>query len=339
MHGFIKRLDAWIRDAALNNLDPNDAPLHPPVAYPTVDRLFVPIADTPLVDDSPWFGVAELRERNHRTEIIGWKEHCREHSAHFAPAILLHEDLPFEYPETVNILLKELGSHGIEYAPFIFQLASYARHSDMGIPLTVVLGTPMRRVVPGGRALQHLAVWEISADDADKLRQLSISLQDDDTDQRSAAVEEVVRWSVSAKVGWCTICEMRPEVTRRRDHSSPMAWFRGKRVAIWGCGAVGTHVAESVVRAGAKTVELVDNKTVTPGLLIRQGFDDADIGKLKAVALADRLKRIEPDLETVVSTDDLIPRIAGSQSGPRSGLGNRLYSFIGRSDGSRARSS
>ena len=33
MYGFIKRLDAWIRDAAVNNLDPDDAPLHPPVAY------------------------------------------------------------------------------------------------------------------------------------------------------------------------------------------------------------------------------------------------------------------------------------------------------------------
>ena len=42
MYGFIRRLDAWIRDAALNNLDPDDAPLHPPVEYPTVCRLIVP---------------------------------------------------------------------------------------------------------------------------------------------------------------------------------------------------------------------------------------------------------------------------------------------------------
>ena len=48
MYGFIRRLDAWIRDAAMNNLDPNDAPLHPPVAYHTVNRLVVPRADTPL---------------------------------------------------------------------------------------------------------------------------------------------------------------------------------------------------------------------------------------------------------------------------------------------------
>ena len=316
MYGFIKRLDDWIRDAALNNLDPDDAPLHPPVEYPTVRRLIVPRADTPVVDGSPWFGVAELRTRNHRTEIIDWKEHGREHSAHFAPAILLHEALPFEYPKTVNNLLKELESHGIEYAQFIFQLAAYARYSDMGTPLTVVLGTPMRRVVPGGRALQHLAAWEISAEDADKLRKLSISLQYDNATQRSKAVEAVVKWSLSAKVGWCIVREMRPEVTKRRDHSSSMAWFRGKRVAIWGCGAVGTHVAESVVRAGARTIELVDNKTVCPGLLVRQGFEDVDIGKYKADALADRLRRIELDLKTVVSTDDLIVGITGSEPIP-----------------------
>lgn len=309
MYGFIKRLDHWIRDAALNNLDPNDAPLHPPVAYRTVNRLFVPIADTPLVDGSPWFGVAELRDRHGRTEIIGWKKHGR-HSDYFAPAILLHKNFPFEYPQTVEVLLKELESHGIEWVNFIIHLSVYARKSKMATPLTVVLGTPMRRIVTGGPALQHLAVWQISADDADKMRRLITSLQDEDTAHRSA-IEAVCKWSVSATVGWCDVREKRPEVTRRRDHSSPMSWFLGKRVAIWGCGAIGTHVAESIVRAGAIAIELVDNKTVGPGVLVRQGFEDVDIGRYKAKALADRLKRINPDLETVPKAHDLIERISG----------------------------
>ena len=315
MYGFITRLDAWIRDAAVNNLDPNDAPLHPPVEYPTVHRLIVPKADTPSVSGTPWFGFAKLRERNHRTEIIGWEENSQE-GPDFAPAILLHENLPFEYPETIDALLKELESHGIDYVRFVFQLAAQARRSDAGTPLTIVLGTPMRRVDPGGPTLQHLAVWEISADDADKLRELNISAQFRGSPRWEAATTAVAEWAVLAKVGWCIVREMRPEVTSRRDHSSAMAWFRGKRVAIWGCGAVGTHVAESIVRAGARTVELVDNKAVTPGLLVRQGFEDADIGKFKARALAERLKRIEPDLETLVSTDDLVLRIIGPHPVP-----------------------
>ena len=316
MYGFVKRLDSWMRNAAVNNLDPDDAPLHPPVAYETVNRLFVPRADTPLVVDSPWFGLAELRERSNRTEIVGWKEHGHELPAHFAPAILLHKNLPFEYPKTVSSLLNELESHGVDYGPFIYQLGLYAQNSGAGTPLAVVLGTPMRRVDPGGRTLQHLAVWEISVGDADKLRELNVSSLASDPDQRVAAVAEVVKWSVLADVGWCMVREMRPEVTRRRDQASPMAWFCGKRVAIWGCGAVGTQVAECVVRAGARTVEVVDNKTVAPGLLVRQGFEDADIGRFKADALADRLKRIDPDLQTVASTGDLIQRITGANPFP-----------------------
>lgn len=318
MYGFIKRLDAWVRDAALNRLDPDDMPLHPPVAYPTVPLLFVPIADTPLVDGSPWFGVAELRDRNHRTEIVGWKECSKEHSAYFAPAILLHEHLPFEYPNTVNSLLNELDSHGIKYAPFILVLAAYSQHSVTGTPLNVVIGTPMRRVGAGGPALQHLAVWQICAGDADKLRHMSRSFQPyGTTKQRASAIAAVCKWSVLSKVGWCIVDEMRPEVTIRRDHASPMAWFRGKRVAIWGCGAVGTHVAESIVRAGAVAVELVDNKRVAPGVLVRQGFEDADIGRCKADALAERLRRISPDLETLPLADDLIVRITGPDTIPR----------------------
>ena len=257
-----------------------------------------------------WIGFAELCQRNHRTEIIGWRASFEPCPEHFAHAILLHGALPFEYPETVSALLNALESHGIDFTPFVLQLASHANRTDTGTPLTVVLGTPMRRVEGGGRVLQHLAVWEISGDDADKLREMQVAGNGDDADARKEAIAKVVKWSVEAKVGWCVVREMRPEVTRRRDQTSPMAWFRGKRVAIWGCGAIGTHVAESVVRAGATRVELVDNRRVWPGLLVRQGFEDSDIGRWKAKALADRLKRIEPDLEAEALTDNLIQRIS-----------------------------
>ena len=148
MYGLIGRLDTWIRDAALNRLDPDDAPLHPPVAYPTVDRLVVPIADTPEVKASVWFGFAELRQRNHRTEITGWSQHHQGDLDNRAPAILLHKPLPFEYPESVNSLLKELEGHGVDYAPFVRTFASLANRSESGTPILVVLGSPMRRIEP-----------------------------------------------------------------------------------------------------------------------------------------------------------------------------------------------
>lgn len=311
MYGFIARLDAWIRDAALNRLDPDDVPLHPPVAYYSVDRLVVPRVDAPFVSGSAWLGFATLRELNHRTEIVGWRRCGDTVPDDSALAILLHKPLPFEYPETVHALLEELKTHHIEYAPFILLLSSYAACSPSGSPLMIVLGTPMRRVVAGGPLLQHLAVWQISSAAADQLRQFAVARRSTDGSSWDDAVDAVVGWSMSARVGWCEVREMRPEVTQSRDQASLMSWFRGKRVAIWGCGAVGTHVAESVVRAGAVGVELVDNKTVTPGVLVRQGYADADIGRFKVDALAGRLKQIAPDLEVAVSKQDLIRRIQG----------------------------
>ncbi len=309
MYGFVERLDGWVRDAAQNNLDPDDAPLHPPVAYTSGERIVVPREDAPRVGTSPWTGFAELRQRSHRTEIIGWKSSAQVRPEQFAPAILLHEPLPFEYPGTVNALLKELESHGIEFAQFIWDLASLANCTQAQMPLIVVVGTPMRRVAAGGRALQHLAVWEIPGDDADKLREMQVVTSVDASEACQEAITEVARWCVEARVRWCKVREMRPEVTRRRDQDSPMAWFSGNRVAIWGCGAIGTQVAEAVVRAGATRVELVDYKEVAPGLLVRQGFEDCDIGRGKAAALADRLKRIEPDLEVEAICDELIHRL------------------------------
>ena len=310
MYGYITRLDHWMRDAARNCLDPGDAPLHPPVAYSTANRLVVPRVDTPPVGTSTWIGFAELHQRGARTEIIGWMPSSEVPPENFAPAILLHEPLPFEYPETVHALLKELEKHGIEFGYFLFQLGLYANETPAGTPLIVVLGTPMRRDEEGGCALQHLAVWEILGQDADKLRELHVARDGDGVHAREEAIEEVAKWSVEAKVGWCEVREMRPEVTRRRDHTSPMAWFRDKRIAIWGCGAIGTHVAESVVRAGATRIQLVDNQKVAPGLLVRQGFEDADIGRWKTDALADRLRRIEPDLEIEKLSENLIQRVS-----------------------------
>ena len=72
MYGLITRLDSWIRDAALDNLDPDDAPLHPPVAYQVAERLVIPVADAPVATAEPWFGYAALHDRGKRTEIVDW---------------------------------------------------------------------------------------------------------------------------------------------------------------------------------------------------------------------------------------------------------------------------
>ena len=298
MYGFIERLDRWIRDAALDRLDPEEAPLHPPVAYPTADRLVIPVADAPIPDGQPWFGYATLRVHGQRTEIIDWQPISTRPPESFAVAILVHERLPFEFPRTVRGLTDELKRHGIDYGPLIRLLASAALHTACSTPMLVVLGTPMRRVDPGGPLLTHLEVWEVAADAADELRKLNAFFHSISgfEEMGQKAREKVVQWSLTAEVAWCDVREARSAVTRRRDEQASTSWFRNKKVEIWGCGAIGTHVAESIVRAGAKRIVLYDNGRVMPGVLVRQCFDDDDIGLSKVDALAKRLARIDPDI-------------------------------------------
>ena len=118
--------------------------------------------------------------------------------------------------------------------------------------------------------------------------------------------EIILQWAETAKVTWCRVREARPEVTVRRDKDSPLSWFRSKSVAIWGCGAIGSHLAESLARAEVSRLVLRDRSVVTPGVLVRQLFEDSDIGKNKAVATKDRLLRTFPDLRIEADLGDVL---------------------------------
>lgn len=65
-------------------------------------------------------------------------------------------------------------------------------------------------------------------------------------------------------------------------------------VAILGAGALGSQVATSLARAGVGRLILVDHDVVMPGNRVRHELDLADVGRPKAVALADRLRRTNP---------------------------------------------
>ena len=76
---------------------------------------------------------------------------------------------------------------------------------------------------------------------------------------------------------------------------SPLHWLAGKRVLVLGCGALGASAAEACARAGVAALHLVDNGLVTPGILVRQPYGDADVGQPKARSLAARLATIGRD--------------------------------------------
>ena len=65
-------------------------------------------------------------------------------------------------------------------------------------------------------------------------------------------------------------------------------------IAFFGCGALGSSVAELLARGGIKKLNLFDPDSINFGNLCRHTLDGSSVGLNKAVALAERLSRANP---------------------------------------------
>lgn len=76
------------------------------------------------------------------------------------------------------------------------------------------------------------------------------------------------------------------------------------RIHVIGCGAIGSHVAEQLVRYGLTRITLYDFDTVEAHNIANQLFTQEDIGKLKVNAVADYLYKINPDVANDIKLAD-----------------------------------
>lgn len=101
--------------------------------------------------------------------------------------------------------------------------------------------------------------------------------------------------------------------TGPQDERAPL---RSATVAIIGCGGLGSNVAEMLVRSGVGALVLIDFDRVEEDNLNRQLFFRDQLGRLKAEALAETLRRIDPSvhLDVVVervTAENLLPYVFG----------------------------
>lgn len=312
MFGFLDRLTFWLRKQAAAETDPAGAPIHPPTAY---DRrtdlpMFVPKANAPAVTDRPWLGLAQFSSvSSRRSDIVGWVgvSEFATCGTGTAVGVLLNEPLSWEFPKKAKDLLDAFEQQGItrDLLMALFWVGAYCVGD--GDPLFVVVGTPMRGIAGSQERFQHLEVWHLGSEfvkhvktsmprpsDSDELVQLRADYRD-----------AIVRLLELSPIDYCVVREDRPEVTERRDLGSPLEWFRGKAVSLWGCGALGGWIAEMLARAGVSRLVLFDKGEVAPGVLVRQPFDDSDIGFSKAERLRKRLMRIDPNIEVLANVQDV----------------------------------
>jgi hypothetical protein len=213
------------------------------------------------------------------------------------PVLTLSADLPLGAGLTLTQLLALLdtprrggppGHTGLGPAParaLLTSLAASATRNPGGTHQYFTLAVPHPA---GGPA--HLLTGRLPGTASDRLRQLHTTFA-------GTAGPEPAQISNDISVEWCRMSDERPEVTTRRDEQRPVSAFRDKSVFIWGCGGIGSWIAEFVTRSGAAKVSLCDNDTVTGGLLVRQNYTESDIGDNKAEALAARLRAISDSTE------------------------------------------
>lgn len=77
-----------------------------------------------------------------------------------------------------------------------------------------------------------------------------------------------------------------------------------ERLHIIGCGAIGSTVAENLVRFGLTNITLYDFDYVEPHNIANQMFRQVDVGKTKVEALAEMLCDINPDLKNSIKLVD-----------------------------------
>jgi hypothetical protein len=239
-----------------------------------------------------------------------------------APVIVLPNAMTFEFPHSLGELVSALAQqHNITPTQFVDAIGrvaqinhsrptqaragGQARPASSGSPvaahgtaasgLYVFVGSPMRGTAETAERQIHLAAWRLADRDANQLLH-ALPLLPGPAGATGGFGElpaEVRILLGEIPLGWASVYERRPQIVERRDSRSPAGWLHqdeGRVVLIIGCGALGAPIAEQCLRGGARKLILVDNKRVTPGVLIRQPYEDRDIGRPKAEALANRLR-------------------------------------------------
>jgi hypothetical protein len=97
-----------------------------------------------------------------------------------------------------------------------------------------------------------------------------------------------------AVVQWLPTANWHPEQLGSRGRFTK--GLRDRHVAILGAGALGSIVAELMVRGGVERIIVVDGESFAPGNLVRHTLGIPQLGEPKAAALATRLNTISPNV-------------------------------------------
>lgn len=297
MAGFLDRLWDWLNDAAGAGFDPSTAMFHAVggVLHRSASAPTIVVRETGPVKRCQ---TARLVVRSdHRLDLT----YSAGEDGLRVPVFRLDSDLPFGADITLASMLSLIDDPYLDQsdgrAPrvdpqssaLVTALAASALRNPDDSDQYFVLAVPH----PNG-GMPHLLGGQLPTVVANRLRTIARRFG-------TRVTVDPTTVDTDIPIEWCRMSDERPEVSTRRDDGRPVNGLQNKNIHIWGCGGLGSWIAEFAARAGASTITLCDPGTISGGLLVRQNYTENDVGRSKALALADRLRCIRDELAVEVA--------------------------------------
>ena len=242
VQGFLLRLWEWFDDAIGGRFDAATALYHPVggVLHRTKGAPTV-VAAVSMPGDLSDGGVVRRiglwSRTDHRVDIASWTSPSE---PGLVPGLLvvLPEYLPLGGGHHLSDLLAIVVRQQLDRKQrrtLQTSLRRLIRRLGDNGHLHVIIAVPS----PAGDVPEdrHLIGWRLRAQDATRALTAARSA----TSQASNSDEPPVEWTY--------VDDQRPEIAVRRDNERPMAVYTGSKIAIWGSGALGSWIAELLVRA------------------------------------------------------------------------------------------
>ncbi|WP_206531925.1 ThiF family adenylyltransferase [Sphingobacterium sp. DR205] len=111
-------------------------------------------------------------------------------------------------------------------------------------------------------------------------------------------VDDVKDGKITNNVPIDLLSHNQPLTIRQASHISDCKIDMNSRVAVFGCGALGSKVVMHLARSGQTNLTLIDPDQLSPHNLVRHALFGEDEGENKAVVLAERIRNIYPHQST-----------------------------------------
>ncbi|GAA3213546.1 ThiF family adenylyltransferase [Oerskovia jenensis] len=268
---FLDRIFRWFEDALADRFDPDTALFHAVGGHQYSHENAAPVVCREEFDDPRPFSMAWL-SRNGTGDRLDLHRAQRHPDDEQVLVLRMPGPLYTGAGRSVFQVMRELGEPDATSALHAWRARVVRRRRDHATFVHIVVNVPHPTA-----QMSSLLVGRVDLSDAE------VSTLHD------------------RPIEWCRLYDERPSISTRRDKDRPVNAFHQSDVVLLGCGGLGSWISEYVVRAGCRSIELVDYGAVGGGHLVRQNFTEADVTDAKVSALAERLRAINPDLKVTES--------------------------------------